>query len=267
MYDKHHFTTAVPANSLTVTSEISQLGSLEAGSSGLTLTCTVNETILGLANMPSAQWMMGGSAVVMGNDVVIGSVANDTTTISTLSFSSLRTSHAGPYTCQGTLVSPAAKNDIISNSSSPIPVNVTCEWTPYTYIAVFSASLSAVPAPSVSLSVPSGTLYQGTSVTLNCSATLPSTVDTPVNVSFHWTPDDRFSITPPSTAQSPFISTLTIKPLESTGNFSCRASANSPSSDYIISSERGDPDEDTVSVTRMLLPSSYFAINYTEFFS
>ena len=150
MYDTHHFTTAVPANSLTVTSEISQLGSLEAGSSGLTLTCTVNETILGLANMPSAQWMMGGSAVVMGNDVMIGSVVNDTTTISTLSFSSLRTSHAGPYTCQGTLVSPAAKNDIISISSSPIPVNVTCEWTPYTYIAMFSASLCSAGTKCIS---------------------------------------------------------------------------------------------------------------------
>ena len=254
----HHFTTAVPANSLTVTSEISQLGSLEAGSSGLTLTCTVNETILGLANMPSAQWMKDSRLVNSMDDIDVAvTVMNDTTTISTLSFSSLRTSHAGPYTCQGTLASPAAKNDIISISSSPIPVNVTCEWIPYTYIAMFSASLSTVPAPSVSLSVPSGTLYQGTSVTLTCMATLPFAVDTPVNVSFHWTPDDRFSITPPSTAQSPFISTLTIKPLESTGNFSCRASANSPSSDYIISSERGDPDEDTVSVTRMLLPSSY----------
>ena len=248
----------MPPESVEVSTSVAEVDSPTAGNRGPTLTCTVNETIPGLTNTPSAQWMKDSRLVNSTDDITVNvTVANDTTTISTLSFSSLRTSHAGPYTCQGTLVSPAAQNDIISISSSPIPVNVTCEWTPYTYIAMFSASLSAVPAPSVSLSIPSGTLYQGTSVTLTCSATLPSTVDTPVNVSFHWTPDDRFSITPPSTAQSPFISTLTIKPLESTGYFSCRASANSPSSDYIISSERGDPDEDTVSVTCMLLPSSY----------
>ena len=73
-----------------------------------------------------------------------------------------------------------------------------------------------VPAPEVSLSVPSGPLHQGTSLTLSCTATLPPSVDTNVSVTIQWTTnttDNRVTIIPASTLQSPFISILTISPL------------------------------------------------------
>ena len=118
--------------------------------------------------------------------------------------------------------------------------------------------LPLVPAPEVSLSVPRGTLFQGTSLTLSCTATLPPSVDTNVNVTIQWIPnitDNRVTITPASSLQSPFISTLTISPLAmaDTGMYSCVASADSTSK-YITSSDLGDTDQETVTVTGELLP-------------
>ena len=118
----------VPAGSLAVETEVSESGPLEAGMPGPTLTCTASETIPGLTNMPSAHWIMTGTGpVVPGNGIVINeTVRNATTAITTLSFSSLLTSHAGLYHCLGTLLSPAAN---ISNSTDPVAVTVTCEWS------------------------------------------------------------------------------------------------------------------------------------------
>ena len=181
---------------------------------------------------------------------------NGTTTTSTLSFSPLYTSHAGLYHCVGTLESPPGN---ISIHTPPIPVNVSCELDYVTScMCINGVGLPLVPAPEVSLSVPSGPLYQGTSLTLSCNATLPPSVDTNVNVANQWTPnttDDRVTITPASSLQSPFISTLTINPLATTdtGNFYCVASADSPS-EYITSSGKGEPDQNTVTVTGELLP-------------
>ena len=104
---------------------VSQSDPLEAGNTSLTLTCTVTEKTLGLTKMPSAIWMMAGSPVVEGDDDIIESMVNATTAISTLSFSSLNTSHAGLYHCQGRLESPPG--NISYNSTPAISVNIICE--------------------------------------------------------------------------------------------------------------------------------------------
>ena len=105
--------------------EISESDPMEAGGVGPTLTCTVNETISGLSNMPSAAWMGPG---VSGNGITVKEIIrNATTAITTLTFSELHTSHAGLYICEGRLSSPAADNDNITNSSPPIPVTIKCE--------------------------------------------------------------------------------------------------------------------------------------------
>ena len=115
----------MPENSITVTTSVTNVDSQIAGMPGPTLTCTVEETTLGLTNTPFAVWMNVSGPVVSGNGVTVTETAgNDTTTTSTLSFSFLYTSHAGLYYCVGTLESPPGD---VSNSSSNIPVNVTCE--------------------------------------------------------------------------------------------------------------------------------------------
>ena len=99
---------------------------MEAGGVGPTLTCTVNETIPGLSNMPSAAWMGPG---VSGNGITVKeTIKNATTAITALSFSELHTSHAGLYICEGSLVSPAVEDGIITNSTLPVSVTVKCEW-------------------------------------------------------------------------------------------------------------------------------------------
>ena len=117
----------VPADSLEVVTDMSEAGPVEAGSAGLTLTCTVTEVISGLTNMPSAHWMGPSGPVTSGDDIIVTETfTNDTTVTVTLSFSSLHTSHAGLYTCQGTVVSPAAVDDLTS-TSTPNTITVRCE--------------------------------------------------------------------------------------------------------------------------------------------
>ena len=117
----------VPADSLEVVTDVSEAGPVEAGSAGLTLTCTVTEVISGLTNMPSAHWMGPSGPVTSGDDIVMAETfSNDTTVTVTLSFSSLHTSNAGLYTCQGTVVSPAAVDDV-TIISTLYSVTVNCK--------------------------------------------------------------------------------------------------------------------------------------------
>ena len=124
MYDI--YTSPVPPGSLEVVSEVSEDGPVEAGSGGLTLTCTVRETISGLTNMPSAHWMGPSGPVTSGEDIVVTQIVHDDTTANvTVTFSSLHTSHAGEYTCQGTVVTPAGVENATINST--INVTVSCK--------------------------------------------------------------------------------------------------------------------------------------------
>ena len=125
-----HFISLVPENALNVMVESSMTDPVLAGSGDLTLTCTVSEVIDGLTNIPSAQWMTTSGLVTSGNDdiTITETVIDDSMTIVTLSFTSLHTSHAGEYMCQGTLDSPATLNVIITSIPANVTVNVTCKY-------------------------------------------------------------------------------------------------------------------------------------------
>ena len=101
-----------------------------AGNGDLTLSCTVNEVIDGLTNIPSAQWMTTTGLVTSGDDdiTITETMIDNRTTNSTLSFTSLHTSHAGKYMCQGILDSPATLNDIITSKPANFTVNVICKY-------------------------------------------------------------------------------------------------------------------------------------------
>ena len=110
--------------------EASETDPVLAGNEDLTLTCTVNEVIDGLTNIPSAQWMTTSGLVTSGNNdiTITETVIDDSMTIVTLSFTSLHTSHAGEYMCQGTLDSPATLNVIITSIPANVTVNVICKY-------------------------------------------------------------------------------------------------------------------------------------------
>ena len=100
------------------------------------------------------------------------------------------------------------------------------------------------------MSIPTDPLYEGTSQTLNCTATLPASVDTDITVSVHWTGPQLSSSSDRSNKESPFISTLTLSPLtrDDAGNYSCQVTATS-SSPYITDSTPGESAPRSLTVT------------------
>lgn len=265
----------VPAGSLAVTAVVSDSSLLEAGSSGPTLTCIARETIAGLTHIPSAHWNMESGPV--DGIVVTETVRNATTAITTLSFSPLLTSHTGLYHCQGGLVSPAADDGNISILTPPTPVTVRCKWSSF-HITVhianrwisISVSFLTVPAPTMTLSSPRGPVYQGTSLSLNCTALLPSAVDTDVNITVHWIPavfSDRVFVSPHRfILRSPFIFTLTVTPLNMSdaGQYSCNNFAHS-SSQYITDSISGSSAQVSVSVIGMSVNQTFTVLHRSLF--
>ena len=252
----------VPDDYLEVMIETSKTVPVVAGSEDLTLTCTVNEVIDGLTNIPSAQWMITTGLVITGDDITVTeAVGDERTTTVTLSFSSLHTSHAGVYMCQGTLDLPANVTNFTSTPTN-VSINVRCKLLSV-YDSYYLMSINTVPTPTSTLSIPSGTLYEGTLQTMTCTITLPDTVDTDVTVIVDWvldstntiitTTSDRVMVSPASGVMSPFISTLTFNPLimNDAGQYSCHATANS-SSQYITTSSPGSSSVKTITVTGIL---------------
>ena len=137
-----------------------------------------------------------------------------------------------------------------------------------------------VPTPSVSMSIPSGTLYEGTSQALTCTVTLPETLDTDVTVGVVWrftetpvVPSARVEISPVSSTRSPFTSTLILSPLSMSdaGQFSCEATADS-ASQFITTSSLGESLDRAVTVKGMLysprcVQPSYIALMRSSAFS
>ena len=115
---------------------------------------------------------------------------------------------------------------------------------------------------------PIGPLYVGTSQTLNCTATLPASVDTDITVSVQWTgpnisSSDRITVSHPSNTESPFISTLTLSPLtrDDAGNYDCQVTATS-SSPYITESSPGESEPQSLTVTGVCV--CVFARRFTK---
>ena len=120
---------AVPPGSVEIETEVvSDEGPVEAGSGGLTLNCTVRETISGLTNMPSALWVGPSGPVEDEESVTLTETTSDVTATLTLTFPSLLTSQAGEYTCQGTVVTPAGVDDVTITSILPHSVTVSCKY-------------------------------------------------------------------------------------------------------------------------------------------
>ena len=123
----------VPPNPLQVETEVSEDGPVEASSGGLTLTCTVRETVNGLTNIPSGHWMGPSGPVNSSEGIVMVETINKTEGILSrltinVTFYSLHTSHAGEYTCHWTLFTPAEGGKTVTNSSTPLTVTVRCKW-------------------------------------------------------------------------------------------------------------------------------------------
>ena len=108
--DNHFLPFSVPADSLTAV--VSRSGTARAGMV-YNLTCTASKVDY-LAHSPTASWtnfeMM---PVSNGNDITLSTSSNGTSTVSTLTFDPMRTSHNGAYMCVGSLDSPALQTPLM----------------------------------------------------------------------------------------------------------------------------------------------------------
>ena len=86
------------------------------------LICAVSKTVNGLNNSPTATWTTGGVAISNGNGVTATTTANSKSTISTLIFNPLRTSHSKQYGCDGMLTSPALDEPLVPSMTVELGV-------------------------------------------------------------------------------------------------------------------------------------------------
>ena len=123
----------VPPNLLLVETNMSEDGPVEADSGGLTLTCTVSETVNGFTNIPSGHWMGPSGPLISREGIVVVETRRHTEGIwsrvtITVTFFSLYTSHGGQHTCEGTLSTPAEGGKTVTITSTPLTVTVRCKW-------------------------------------------------------------------------------------------------------------------------------------------
>ena len=90
----------------------------------LSVHCIVTETVDGLSARPVLHWLNhNGSDVIVGDGVILdGPNFQSTLTTLTLMFSPLHTSHAGRYTCRGSLTSPALFSPLVKTEDYNISV-------------------------------------------------------------------------------------------------------------------------------------------------
>ncbi len=99
----------VPLSTMTVQVSPSSSGSPTTGSS-YSLNCIALEQLTGLTGIPSTAWIgPGGEVVDSTGGITVGTPVSGGGAITTqvLTFSSMRTSYAGAYSCRATLESPA----------------------------------------------------------------------------------------------------------------------------------------------------------------
>lgn len=207
------------------------------------LTCTVQEAFPGLTSMPSVSWQ-----TLTTRDVFITSeFQNESTAISLLRFSSLRSQQVMQYTCRGTLTYLGSQLETVE---SAVTMRLNCEldhvasisscqiwccrlwsiWLIYPWNLVHLDF--AVPAPTVSINVLSTgkpPYNLGAEITLTCTASHIDQVDS-LNIvaTFFWyssgslleSGDGRVSIT--SNRSTPLVSVLRILSLRpSDRNITC----------------------------------------------
>ena len=75
------------------------------------LLCRVLKNVSGLTETPTTQWFDSNGLVIEGTGVL------STGGQSTLIFSPLKTSHAGSYRCEGSVISPALEQPLVTDST------------------------------------------------------------------------------------------------------------------------------------------------------
>ena len=84
----------------------------------------------GLTETPTAQWFDSKGLVIEGNGAV------STGGQSTLTFSSLKTSHAGSYRCEGSVTSPALEQPLVTSETWELMVRSKSFFNPLVHVHI-----------------------------------------------------------------------------------------------------------------------------------
>ena len=165
-----------------IRTEIIKTSSSEKIGEGYSILCRILKNVSGLTETPTAQWFNNKGLVTEGNGVL------STGEQSVLTFSTLKTSHAGSYRCKGSVTSPALEQPLVTNSTWKLIVKSKSHMLPMYTTHTSLRSTVAVPDPSVTLmrNKVNSKLYAKDSVTFTCQVQIRESVDTSVNVSLTW---------------------------------------------------------------------------------
>eukprot|EP00731_Ephydatia_muelleri_P018727 Em0011g767a len=174
----------------------------------------------GLVVVPDVGWMKDGGVLVNGTNTTLTRTVSGGNSTLNLTFNPLLTSHGGQYTCVATISVPQLSLNITNSSAVTVSVQI--------------------PLPSATIvSVSPGSLvFSGIPISIFCTFSIPSGVDTSVMVKTFWirlnqtlNNGDRIKI---STSQSmtAYNTTIQITPLNisDTGMYQCVGSISSNSS-------------------------------------
>ena len=115
----------VPPNTIVVT--ITTSDSATVGQE-YTLECNVSTVITGLTNVPTVTWLHPNGSLVTSDGGITISPSTPSSS-STLTFTPLTISHAGQYTCEGSIESPALDSPLTVRETQ----NVTLQCNIFAY--------------------------------------------------------------------------------------------------------------------------------------
>eukprot|EP00731_Ephydatia_muelleri_P018726 Em0011g766a len=216
----------------------SSYGSTIAGSV-YSLVCMV-KVVDGLVVVPDVVWMKDGRVLVNGSNTTLTRTVLGGNSNLNLTFNPLLTSHGGQYTCVATISVPQLSLNVTNSSAVTVSVQI--------------------PLPSATIvSVSPGSLVvSGILISIFCTFSIPSVVDTSVMVKTFWiilnqtlNNGDRIKI---STSQSmaAYNTTLQITPvnISDTGMYQCEGIISSNSS-YVVGSSNASAN---ISLSVQALP-------------
>ena len=182
-----------------------------------------------------------------------------------LSFSSLRTSHAGRYTCTARLNIPVAGVDVSGANTA----NVSIQSILYSHVlhaGVFIFSLVPQPMVTITGSPRNMTFFPGLIQTFTCLVAVHPAVDTPIRVQGSWerneTPlrdsgDSQKTVTNEFMEASPnsYEITVVLNPMnfDDTGTYQCSAAVIPQESEFVTEQAMLTSNQRTVYVQGMSL--------------
>ena len=105
------------------------------------LLCRIVKNVSGLTGSPTTQWFDSKGLAPDRNAV------SSTRGQSTLTFSPLKTSHAGSYRCEGSVSSPALTQPLVTDDTWNLTLRSKSHNIPYYEVFVLFFSTSQYPVP------------------------------------------------------------------------------------------------------------------------